>query len=174
MEGSAVIDEATGLEVRSYGPVVKDPDLTVLIDELLERGAKLDVWTDEEAERCRLTAFFPETALWAQDDADTFGRPSAFPQRRWSHGGWDIAVERPFSAYDLDPDVTLLRPIEEWPNAEWRFAPRWCFDDFGQVLPWPRLVVAARDQLAIRRAEAAARTKRKNRRAARAATTASP
>jgi hypothetical protein len=40
---------------------IADPVLAVMVDELVERGAKLDVWTDEEAERCRLVAFHPFT-----------------------------------------------------------------------------------------------------------------
>lgn len=36
---------------------IADPVLAAMVDALLERGAKLEMWTDEEAERCRLVAF---------------------------------------------------------------------------------------------------------------------
>lgn len=39
--------------------MISDPVNAVLVDWWLERGAKVAVWTDEEAELCRLAAFAP-------------------------------------------------------------------------------------------------------------------
>jgi hypothetical protein len=151
------------LEVRTYGPLVKDPDLSVLVDSLLQRGASVAEWTDEEAERCRLAAFFPETGMWFED----FTAPShwhAGPCREWTRAGWVVAIERPFSAYDPSPDCSLRQPIEEWPNTGVPL-PEWCLRTDGEPLPWSMLVFTAKWRLEAQRAE---RSKRKARKAARA------
>lgn len=150
-----IIDKDTGLEVRTYGPLVKDPDLSVLIDSLDERGLIRCVaeWTDEEAERCRLAAFMPNTAMHAYDDEITFGRRFNFPKREWAQGGIVVAVELPFSAYDPSPDVKLVLPLAEWAGVGSRRAPRWCFTATGNVLPWSMLVATARERLAEQAAD---------------------
>lgn len=163
------IDKDMNLEVRTYGPLVKDPDLSVLVDLLLQSGANIAEWTDEEAERCRLAAFFPETALVSRDGG----------VRQWirpahgDRGAHVVSWERFVGSFDLDDRaVEALTAVTLWPPARGARLPLWCsassegvYGEVRDVLLWPELVRLARERLAAQRAE---RSKRKARKAARA------
>lgn len=105
--------------LSSGGGVVKlvaDPTLAVMLDMLLEAGhvRSIEIWTDEEAERCRLVAFdlaqaklYEGTAWqwegrWLRAD-DTGGA------RMWCRESRIFSTERWFGAFD-PPDWALDAP----------------------------------------------------------------
>lgn len=165
-----MIDPATGLEVRTISGPTSDPDSNVLIDYLMGRGLVRDVgiWTDEEAERCRLAAFFPETAWTSQ-------RPASIGRRWFDDNGVFAFTERFFSPFEeADHGLTVAqydvgRRSVARELARGERLPHWCtasseglYGERREPLPWPLLVKFARARLEEQRAIAAARAKRKS------------
>lgn len=98
--------------------LTSDPTSNVLIDWWLERGATVAEWTDEEAEHCRLAAFWSmlrdqSKGPWSQasnvlrcDDGGGGGRTWVWTWRSSFGDGQGVTKERRFSAFDL-PDWAL-------------------------------------------------------------------
>lgn len=101
----------TALETRRGGGLTSDPDANVMIDDLMSRGLvrSIEVWTDAEAETCRLVAFdlAQREAPEHQDGVlRPYGRKSVV--RNWYRAYRGIfAIERFYSAFDLTPDYAL-------------------------------------------------------------------
>jgi len=112
----------TALETRAVVGLTSDPISNVLIDSLMERGLVRDIgiWTDEEAERCRLVAFDI-----AQRNApmhnDGMLRSNDRTVRNWwrEFGDRWFSVERFFSPFD-PPDFGLETPWHETHDGVWR------------------------------------------------------
>lgn len=179
-----IIDALTGLEVRTCGSFVKDPDNDKLVCLLFENGIALSLeeWTDEEAERCRLAAFDlreRDGGRWFYNEArgDVIAAAIRGGGRRWV---LDVAadesetnvLERFFSPFDWTDDFALDVSVPRAVQRELARGvelPMWCrrMNERAELepAPWPELLSTARGRLAENALRIGARSKRKAARA---------